>query len=358
MSEFPLTVLILFLLMVFPLINLSGLAVGAATECLIAHQCATRAAALQNYGSALAAMNDEAQRMFSSGFAAFAHLKPVGGYKGCGVELWTVVTNYHTGQVQNFGPNQPLTGGIDPSTYLYEFNAKVSCQVGPVINMSSLPWIGDVPGLGKPATLNFDAARAAEYPVGLTQSSAVASDPASPGGTLRNLSIPWDSTYAVGSPNGSSWNFPGLYDAIPGTGGTPLDDDVVLVMANDCYWTPTVFTVNPKANKVSTDIRVDGSWALANGVPISADGTVNAGAFGLPQGALIAKVGLGGTPFLIGTTQVGCSLPGGGGGGTLYLGMNSPTSLTDAPSPGAPTPANSPYAKFSGAQFVRVVTQN
>jgi hypothetical protein len=363
MSEFPLALLVLFLLLLFPLIDLVGLAIGAATACLVANQCSTRASELQNYGSALQTMNEEANQLFSSGFAAFAKLKPVGGYNNCGADLWIITTNYHNSTVQPpFGPNKPYNGGIDPSTYLYELDTKVQCQVGPVVSMANLPWIGDVPGLGKPATLNFEAQRAAEYPVGLTQSSALASNPTSNGGTLRNLNIPWDSTYAIGSPNGSSWNFPGLYDAITASGSTALDDDVVIVQGNNAYWTPTVFKVTPNANKISTDIRVDGQWALANGVMLSANGNSTTGAFGLQEGALIGKIGPNGTPFFIGTSQVGMPLPvGSKGGGILYVGMNSATELLDsAGSAGSTPPANpkgSPYNSFSGAQFVRIITQ-
>ncbi|HEY9719312.1 MAG TPA: hypothetical protein V6C69_17680 [Trichormus sp.] len=360
MSEFPLALLVLFMLLLFPLIDVVGLAIGAATASLLANQCSTRASELQNYGSALQTMNEEANQMFSSGFANFAKLKPVGGYNNCGADLWIITTNYHNNTVQPpFGPNKPFTGGIDPSTYLYELDTKVQCQVGPVVSLASMPWIGDVPGLGKPATLNFEAQRAAEYPVGLTQSSALASNPTANGGPLRNLNIPWDSTYGVGSPNGSSWNFPGIYDAISASGSTVLDDDVILVQANNAYWTPTVFNVSPNANKISSDIRVDGQWALANGAALTANGNGTNGAFGLPDGALIAKIGLNGTPFYVGTSQVGMPLPGGAkGGGILYFGMNSATQLQD--SSGSATQANpkgSPYNSFTGAQFVRIITQ-
>lgn len=352
LNEVPFALLLLIILMAFPLIDLLGLATGAAISCLIAHQAATRAASHQRFDGALSAMQGEATNLLTTGFANFARMTPVNGYSGTGADLWILVTNYRTSGTTSYGPNKPVQNAIDPSTCLYECNVRTKYQVGPTISMAGTPLLGSIPGLGKPVTIAFEASRAAEYPMGLNKIADLANQNSPKGPPLASLSIPWD---AAMNPAGSSWNFPDLYQAIFSAGLNPVDDDVVVVAANNPVWTPTKMT---SVSKLYLDIRSDGAWSignLPNGQPneINPDGSAKLAANGLPIGALIGKIG-NGAPFVLGKQDLDMSPPG-GGNGILYLAMNAGDGPSDSLSQVDKATA-AVYATGQGAQFVRIVS--
>lgn len=257
LTELQLALVILFLLVSFPLIDLLGLATGCGTAALIAHQAATRAAATTRYDSALSAVRNEANNLLSSGFAAFAHMTPKGGFRNCGVDLYVIESNYRSGGNKSYGPNTPVSGTIDPSTCFYECNTRACYQIGPTISLNAVPWIDQIPGLGRPATITFSANRAAEYPLGLTNVGEVA---VRQNDTLSSVNIPWDSS---GNASGSSWNYPNVYQIIKQTYGvTPYDDDVIVVQADNPRWVTTHFIVKP-GDHIFSVVRNDGAWSLS-----------------------------------------------------------------------------------------------
>lgn len=166
-AEFPLTLYILFFVVVFPCINLVGLATGLTTICLLAHESASRAANQRKYSDALNGMEQTTLTFLTQGFAKFAGLKPVGGYVGAGTDLFVDAINFRNNKRTTFGPNTAVTPPVDVSNTVYECRVVASYEVGPVINLSFLPLLGMVPGIGKPVPFNFSASRAAEYPMGL-----------------------------------------------------------------------------------------------------------------------------------------------------------------------------------------------
>lgn len=353
LNEVPFALLLLIILMAFPLIDLLGVVTGAAISCLIAHQAATRAASHQRYDGALSAMQGEANNLLQTGFANFARMTPVNGFSGTGADLYILVTNYRNSGTQSYGPNTPVQNAIDPSTCLYECNVRTKYEVGPTISMAGTPILGSIPGLGKPVTISFEASRAAEYPMGLNKIADLANQNSPKGPPLTSLSIPWD---AAMNPAGSSWNFPGLYQAIFSNGLTPIDDDVLVVAANNPLWTPTRMS---SLTKLYLDLRSDGSWSvgtLPGGGPniLSPDGVgAPMAGNGLPQGALIGKIG-NGTPFLVGKSELGLSPPG-GGSGILSLAMNAGNGPSDSMDQVDKGTADI-YASSKGAQFVRIVS--
>ncbi len=352
MSELPLALLMLFILMMFPLIDLVGLATGASIGFLIAHQAASRAASHQRYDSALTAMSTEANNFLTTGFANFAHMEPVGGYDGSGADLYILATNYRSGGIKAFGPNQPVPEAIDPSTCLYEFNVRVKYKIGPVISMANAPFISEIPGLGKPATLTFEDNRAAEYPIGLNKIGDVANGSTNQGPNVASLNIPWD---AALNPAGSSWNNPSIYQTAEGQGLKCVDDDVIVVPANSSQWTKTHFRT---IGKIFLDVRSDGSWSVGgkNGQVVSADGyAAQLGGNNLPIGALIGKIGANGQPFYLGTSKMGF-VPPNGGNDTFYMAMNAGAGPTNTATDSLDPATADTYAKSTGAQIVRVIS--
>ncbi len=352
LSEVPFALFLLFILMAFPLFDLLGLATGTGVACLVAHQAASRAATHQRYDTALLAMNTEATGLLASGFANFARMAPVSGYNGSGADLYVVATNYRSGGTQSFGPNQPVQGAIDPSTWLYECNVRVKYQIGPLISLAGTPFIGNVPGLGKPAVVSFEANRAAEYPMGLNKIGDLANSSNSQ--PITNVAIPWD---AALNPAGSSWNFPDIYQLCRAQGLNPVDDDVIVVSARNSSWTKTHFN---SITRLFLDVRKDGSWSVGGtgGQVVSPDGYNGAngypariGAYGLPVGALIGKFGTNGAPFLLGASQMG--MP--GGNGTFYLAMNAGSGPINLPTDPLDTATADVYSQSSGAQIIRLI---
>ena len=170
--EFGPVLIVLFLIVLFPLIDLMGLACGTATVFLIARQTAARASEATTYDDALSAVKQEAAILQKTGFAAFAKLSPVGGYSGSGCELYVHRTAIAGGTQATCGPNKlvPSTPApaIDTNKYLYEYATVVTFDVGPVFaNLHSVPFVGNVPGVGAPARLKMTSDRDAEHADGL-----------------------------------------------------------------------------------------------------------------------------------------------------------------------------------------------
>jgi len=181
-AEFGPALLILFLFAIFPLINLLGLGTGEATVYLLAQEAANHTSQANNYSDALASMQSIANQFMGTGFAAFAKLVPMGGYNSCGANLWVQQTAVASQQATMYGPNQGVNNPIDANANIYEYSVHARYQCGPLINLSAVPLIGSVPGLGPPATLMVCVNRAVEFPDGLIASGGAAGGGGAGGG--------------------------------------------------------------------------------------------------------------------------------------------------------------------------------
>lgn len=177
-AEFAPALFVFFLIILFPLINLIGMATGASVVYFVAGQTAISAGNAASYPSALDQVQSTANTLASSGFGQFAKLQPVGGYNGCGVDLYTTQTSVTSSNVTTSGPNTPLAVNPDTSNNLYSYDTVATYDVGPFVNMGAMPFIGGIPGVGKPARLTFNASRNIEHPDGLTGIGSVSNPPA------------------------------------------------------------------------------------------------------------------------------------------------------------------------------------
>jgi hypothetical protein len=168
MSEFAPALFVFLMLTFFPFLNLFGYLCGIATAALIANQCANAAAVSQTYDDAMSNSSGTALALSSSVLGKFANLQAVGGYQGSGVDVFVAVTNIGSNTTNVFGPNQPISGIVDTTNNIYEYEAQVNYNVGPFISMAAIPIVSDIPMLGKPAQFTFAVQKAAEYPNGLT----------------------------------------------------------------------------------------------------------------------------------------------------------------------------------------------
>lgn len=327
-AEFAVCLSIFFMMIFFPLVDLVGLATGAASVCLTAHQCAIRSATQQRFDDALSAMQQEARILVDSGFGRFAHLQPVGGYQGSGADLYIVATEFRAKQITTYGPNSAVPPPVDTLDNVYECTSKVTFDIGPTISMANVPVFANVPGLGKPWRMTLSASRAAEYPEGLEASRNVASRR---GAANLKPDIPWAE---ADNSNGSAWNYPTIYNNVVQAGQTVINEDVIQVRADNPNWTLTGLDIAP-GTKIWIDYRADGQWVVGNSM-VDADGLVNDFVGSSPRGSLMGKVG-NSQPFTLGKQQWNFVPP---GTGQLSLICN------DDPSA---------YSKNSGLVNVRIV---
>lgn len=171
-AEFAVALTVFILIITFPLINLIGFGMAAGTQYILTVQCASDAGASTSFNDALSAMDREAINFAASGFGKFAGLHPVGGHNGTGTDLYLIETNLTGNSVLSFGPNTGGPTSIDPNNNVYEYQVRSTFDVGPFLSMSSVPFIGDVPGIGKPARLSFAAHRNCEFTEGLAMGAS------------------------------------------------------------------------------------------------------------------------------------------------------------------------------------------
>jgi len=181
-AEFAPALFVFFLIVLFPLINLIGMATGASVVYLVAGQTAISAGNSASYPSALDQVQSTANMLATSGFGQFARLQPVGGFNGCGVDLYTTQTSIASSNVATSGPNMPLSVDPDTTNNLYSYDTVATFDVGPFVDMSAMPFIGGIPGVGKPARLTFTASRNIEHPDALSGIGGVGSGPPVGGG--------------------------------------------------------------------------------------------------------------------------------------------------------------------------------
>lgn len=216
LAEFAMTLFVFFLITLFPLINLMGVATGSMTVMLLARQTASRAAISANYDDACDNVEREAMMFVNSGFGKFAKMKPQGGSNGCGTDVYVNRTEILTGQTKTCGPNKRCPGPIECDKYIYEYSTHSKYSIGPFISLAAVPCLSDVPGVGKPVLIQMHYSMAVENPQGLsgngTWSNGTGSGGTTPGGTTPGWPI-------GGNPGGGE---------PPPTGGGPREMGVFI----------------------------------------------------------------------------------------------------------------------------------
>jgi hypothetical protein len=296
---------ILFVLVFLPLMNIALLFVGAATQYLITNDFAYKASTQSDYPSALNAMVTESYNFAASGLSKFMHILPQGGYASCGDDLYIVVTNIASGAVTISGADLPLTQPVDTTKNMYEMRVTSSYVISPMFNMSAIPLIGSIPGLGQPVNFTFNANRPAEHPAGLQPVSSNGS-----GSTSSAGGKPFIRTTTAGQPTSSTWRDPSIYSQIQAAGQSIISENVVLVQANNPNWTPTGLTINP-GDSVYIDTQAVGQWncGLPNYQWLDANGYGSLSGSSstcpnCPGASLDGKIGATGTPFFLGNEKL------------------------------------------------------
>jgi hypothetical protein len=367
-SEFALSLWVLMIVFVCPLINLFGVSLAAAGVLIMDIQCASSAASAPTFTQALLAVTTQSNQLQSYGISHFMNLQPVGGYENCGIDLYVHASNYRNGPNADFGPNKAPSGPADPETYVYEYSTKASYLVTPWVNLSNVPIVGNIAGLGKPVQLTFNASRAIEDIEGLTAGSGTAvhagfAKPPSVMNTPTSSLVPEPAA-------GSDWNYPNIYQLIEATGETVVETNVFQVNCNNTYYTNSGVSVSA-GDRVWIDMTATGLWnpypegGLANA---TANG-YGASVAGYPDGCMLGDFS-GAAPVFLGSKQWNM-IP--NSAGPLYMGEFDkqgpapfPGLIEDGsggawgPSlPGQPVDYGGPgwnsYSDNTGAMTVRVI---
>lgn len=166
-ADFAPALYLLCALICVPIVNVVATAAGSAMVYLIAAQSASRAASSATYGAALKNASSEAAFFTQSGLAKLLNLQPVGGVKHSGLNLYVKATDFNTNASTTYGPNAPVMGNVNPSSQVYEYASKMSCTVGPLLNLASVPILASIPGLGTAKRVDMTVSCACQYPQGL-----------------------------------------------------------------------------------------------------------------------------------------------------------------------------------------------
>jgi hypothetical protein len=166
MAEFGPVLVLFVLIIIVPVVNLLFFATGYACVAALSQSCATDAANAATFNEALVNVQKRARSIVDSGLGKFVKLQPLGGYAGCGVDLYIATTNVANPNNGHFyGPNTGLPAGAaaNAAANIYQYTLRSSFAVGPCIALSHLPLVGDLPMVGRPATVEITTSRAAEH---------------------------------------------------------------------------------------------------------------------------------------------------------------------------------------------------
>jgi len=147
-----------------------GVALSYGMTQLVARRAAARAANASSYTDALNGMQTEALFLNSTSLAQFCRLQPIGGYAGCGIDLYIKETNIYNNKTYMYGPNvNPVA--VDSTNNIYECMAQASYQVTPMIPMSMIPFYSTIVGVGQPYPLSTAWNVSLEHPTLLDQTT-------------------------------------------------------------------------------------------------------------------------------------------------------------------------------------------
>lgn len=162
-AEFIPALFVFLFIIALPLINLLTFAMGYANVALLGTQCAVDAANASSYPDALTKVQTRANSIASSGMGRFAKMVPIGGFNGCGVNVFITETDINTKAVVEYGPNTKMTAAYDPSNKIYEYTIRTNFNIGPFMSLGAIPFIGGIPMIGVPTPVSTATHRAVEH---------------------------------------------------------------------------------------------------------------------------------------------------------------------------------------------------
>lgn len=298
--------LTLCIFVLLPIVNLVAFGCSSATAYLISSQVTSKCSLQTNFDDCLKVLVLESQRMHSSGLAISAKVRPAGGFGQSGFDCYLLSTNIFTNSTSTYGPNLALPPPIDCTASFYQLQTNSLHEIQPFLNLSALPFIGNAPIVGRPATVGFSNIRTIEHPEGFTGATQLANQPSGAGanqgtGPANNGNNNGGDPASSAAQSSSGWNFPSgvLIGAI--TAGIQESDQTSMAIGG---------------NGGSGFIPGQGGAAFApNG------GVAQSGSSG------IRTYNMNGTTFVLGN---GISVNGGNANGGIAFGANATSNGEDS----------------------------
>lgn len=175
-TEFGPALWFFLILIIVPLIDLFSFAIGVGVTMFLSTWGARMAAPCATYTEARQSLDKtESQLAWARGFAV---MKPIAG-GGKGYLIKVTVTPIAGGASSTFTapgsiPNQPPPDASNPDTpalntmnSIYQYVVTAQYSVAPLFNFSALPFLKNIPALGKDVPVTFVTTATVEHPEGL-----------------------------------------------------------------------------------------------------------------------------------------------------------------------------------------------
>ncbi len=176
-AEFAPALMVLFLIIIFPLINFLGMASASMSINTMVNNLAVQVSKTLSFNEALQILRTNSSSLNQSGLAKFAKSVPIGGYQNLGVDLYIVQMNISASDddgsiAQISDANQPWNKNqINLSNYIYQYKLVGRYSLIPFICMSNIPLLNSIPGLGAPWNYTTQTLVSVEHPSGLDNGS-------------------------------------------------------------------------------------------------------------------------------------------------------------------------------------------
>jgi hypothetical protein len=159
-AEFGPTLIIFFLLIFIPFLDLISFIWGVATIAMAANVAARNAGSASTYTQAKTNVTNTGTQIVGGPFGKFANLTP---QDGTGLTLKALQVPINGGAASTY------VAGSTPDTTnnFYEYQVTAKYGVMPLFNFSKSGFFQSVPGLGKAADVSFTSASHCEHPDGL-----------------------------------------------------------------------------------------------------------------------------------------------------------------------------------------------
>jgi hypothetical protein len=169
-AEFAPALLVLFVIMVFPLIDLLAVAVGYADAWVLSVRWASIAAGSTGIESGTSLVERDCTKSMQTGLANLVKLSVPD------IRVYGVRTKVMDGSVEYIGPRERANPPLNTTDYVYEYMTKAQFEQQPFVTMGGLPGLQSVPGLGAPFKYTLSQMRAVEHLEGLIHDPIVASN--------------------------------------------------------------------------------------------------------------------------------------------------------------------------------------
>ena len=165
MSEFGAAFVLFACVMLLPFINVCFALWVCSLAWFNVHQSAALAGSASTYGEAMSLVHAQEHGFVAS--PLLNGLKLVEDEQK-DIQLFVLEYGQKQGTTKEFGPNKPLDKSIDTSQNLYDYSVRVTFHVSPLLRLSAVPFLGNVPLLGKHLDITCRSDSFAEHPSGLS----------------------------------------------------------------------------------------------------------------------------------------------------------------------------------------------